>query len=153
MHGYWRAWMTIWCLAIVGVGAVLAGAALPATDGCARFYFQLVSGFGTPAANFDPPAMRLAVAVLGAVLVGWGLTMLGLVCAHDGPAQPWRSLTAAIAVWFTIDSALSIASGYPLNAAANVLYLATYVAPVIGSGVLLNDRPASPAIAREVRQR
>ncbi len=152
MHGIWRTWMTIWCSAIIGLGAVLSGAALPATDEGARFYFQLISKFTSPAAIFDPPAIRLAVAVLGAVLVGWGLTMLGLVRAQNSAAQPWRSLTIAIAIWFTVDSVLSIASGYPLNAVANVLFLATYLAPIIGSGVFVNDNSPCPDIARRVPQ-
>jgi hypothetical protein len=45
-------------------------------------------------------------------------------------------------VWYVVDSALSVATGFPLTRRRNTLILAAFLAPVLGSGVL-----GSPAAA------
>lgn len=137
MDGFWKAWMTAWCWATVALGLIFVGAAFPATDGLARLYYDLVDGPRVVQDLYADPAMRFTQAVLGAVLIGWAVTIFGLVgAAREAGAQAWRTLTAAMAVWFVADSALSAASGFPLNAIPNTLFFATYAAPVLASGVL-----------------
>jgi hypothetical protein len=129
--------MLIWCIATLVLGAVFAAAAFPATDGLARFYYAMVSG-GTLRADFlEADGFRFTVAVLGAVLIGWGVTILALIrAAEAAPSAAWQGLTASMVIWFVIDSALSVMTGFPLNAVPNAVFLLTYLIPVLASGVL-----------------
>lgn len=145
MSDFWKTWLTIWCGAIVVFGAVLLGAALPATDAMARACLALMSDAPFDQALFDAPAFRFAVALLGAVTLGWGLTMLAVVRAGAAEASRWRAVTAAVLIWYAVDSIASVASGFALNAVSNTLFLAAFLVAVIGSGVLGRDRATSAA--------
>lgn len=136
MTDFWRNWLRLWALGVALFGLVLAGAGLSATDGAARALLERMGG--APVA-FDPP-LRFAVALMGAVTLGWALTMLAAMRAAGtmGAAarRLWRGLLGAMLVWFAIDSALSIATGFTLNAVSNSLLLALFLWPLWRSGVL-----------------
>ncbi len=137
MEGFWKAWMSVWCWMTLALGLVFAAAAFPATDVVARLYYDLVSGFGLAPGFLEAPAMRFTVAVLGAVLIGWAMTILALIGVADAAGRPvWRGLTAAMLTWFAIDTTLSVLTGFALNAVPNAVFVATYLAPVMASGVL-----------------
>jgi len=147
MTGLWRQWIWVWCAVTIALGLALAGAAVPATDTGARFYYGLISGLDFGHSYFEAPGMRFTCSVLGAVLVGWGVTIIGYIRASDTVgSQAWRMISLAMAIWFLVDSALSIATGFPLNAAANTVFLVTYLVPVLASGVL-HRTPLRPAAA------
>ncbi|MBI1399727.1 hypothetical protein [Hyphomonas sp.] len=137
MAGLWKNWITVWCWAVIVFGAVLAAAGLPATDGVARVLFGVVGGLPADPAMFEPTGMRFAVALMGAVTLGWGFTILFLLPAiHAAGAPAWKGLTAAILIWFVIDSAFSVATGFALNAVSNTGLLIAYLVPVLASGAL-----------------
>ena len=137
MRGFWKNWMIVWCWGVLAFGGVLALAAVPAADGPARFAIALLGGDPAKAALLDQPVMQFAFGLQGALTIGWGLTMFGMIRAADtGGAPVWQALTFALVVWYVIDSAISVATGFPLNAVSNTLLTAGYLVPVIGSGVL-----------------
>ncbi len=141
MAGLWKNWITVWCLGVIVFGAVLAAGGLPATDGVARALFGLLGGAPADTALFEPPGLRFSVALMGAVTLGWGFTILFLLPAiHAAGAPAWKGLTAAILIWFVIDSALSVATGFALNAASNTGLLIAYLIPVLASGALKTAR-------------
>ncbi len=136
MSKFWQTWLTIWCLAVALFGLILAGAAFEATQAPARLLLTLMSPTNT--ASFDPQA-RFTIGLMGAVTLGWGLTAWVLIAAAPSlPPAIWARLTAAIAVWFVLDSTISIATGYWLNAVSNTLITAAYLLPILRSGVLRN---------------
>jgi hypothetical protein len=137
MAGLWKNWITAWCWAVIVFGAVLAAAGLPATDGVARVLFGVVGGLPADPAMFEPTGMRFAVALMGAVTLGWGFTILFLLPAiHAAGASAWKGLTAAILIWYVIDSAFSVATGFALNAVSNTGLLIAFLVPVLASGAL-----------------
>ena len=77
---------------------------------------------------------------MGAVSMGWALTFyaaFSAAAALGAQGQPaWRAVTVAVVAWYVIDSALSVATGFALNAVPNTLLLAGYLLPVWRSGVL-----------------
>ena len=137
MPGFWRNWLTGWCWAVGLFGVVLAGAAFEATSGPTRLLFGLLKG---PAPLDLDAQMRFGLAVLGAVTFGWSLTLMAAIqAAHqlDDQAQPvWRLVTVSAVAWYGVDSALSIATGYGLNAIPNTVFLLAFLVPVIRGGVL-----------------
>ena len=140
MNGAWKSWMVAWCGGVILFGAVLAGGGLPATDGAVHLLYNLLGGLGPGALNLDAPGMRFSVALMGAVTLGWGLTILLLLPAiHAAGALAWRGLTLALGVWYVIDGALSVATGFALNIVPNTALAVAYLVPVLASGAL---RPA-----------
>ena len=138
MTGFWRTWMTGWCGAVGLFGLVLAGGAFDATSGPTRLLYGVLNA----AAPFEPDAtLRFTLGVLGAVTVGWSLTLLAAIRAAsllDRPAaRPvWSLIALSVVVWWAIDSALSAATGFALNIAPNTVFAAAFLVPMIRSGVL-----------------
>ena len=137
MTGLWKTWITLWCWAVILFGAVLATAGLPALDGIARFAFSTIGGAEAGPDYFNPPGMRFSVALMGAVTLGWGFTILFLLPAiHAAGAPAWRGLAGAMAIWFVIDSAFSVMTGFPMNAVSNTALVIGLLVPLLASGAL-----------------
>ncbi len=141
MSGLWKTWITVWCWGVILFGAVLTTAGLPATEGIAALAFSLIGGAEVAAGYFDPPGMRFSVALMGAVTLGWGFTILFLLPAiHAAGAPAWRGLVAAMLIWFVIDSAFSVMTGFALNAVSNTLLVVLLFIPLLASGALKSAR-------------
>ncbi len=133
MSGFWKTWMRVWCWAVLAFGAVLVLAAVPALDAAPRLALGLVGG---DPVLLDLPTMRFAFGLMGALTLGWGVSMMAMVAlAHTHGAPVWRSLTASVLVWYVIDSAISVLTGFPLNAVSNTLLTVGYLIPVLVTGV------------------
>lgn len=137
MSRIWSNWLVVWCWAMVAFGAVLVTAAIPALDGGVRSLLVAFSSGSTRADSLDAPAMRFAVGLMGALTLGWGLTILAAVRSAE-PLGPrfWRALTLAMLVWFVLDSTISISTGFWINAVSNTVFLIGFLAPVIASRIL-----------------
>jgi hypothetical protein len=131
-------WMTVWCTAIGLFGLIIIGGGFEATSGPIRMFFNLLDGPGELDLN---PHMRFTLAVLGAVTIGWSLTlMVAIQAAHQLEQQTkrsiWIGIVASIIVWYVVDSSLSIATGFWHNAISNTIISATFLIPVIRYGLL-----------------
>lgn len=137
MSGFWRGWLNVWAAGVVVFGLVLAGGGLDVTDGAVDMLYGLM---GPPGAFEWTPHLRFATALMGAVSIGWGLTFFAVFgAAHrlgDQAGPVWRMLTVAAVVWFVIDSTLSVATGFWLNAVSNTGLMIGYLVPIIATGVL-----------------
>ncbi len=137
MSAFWRGWLNVWCWLVIVFGLVLAGGGLDATDGAAEMLFGVI---GNGAAFEWMPHLRFSVALMGAVTMGWGLTFLAtFLAAHrlgDQAAPVWRLATLGVLVWFAIDSALSVATGFWLNAVSNTGLLVGYLVPLLATGAM-----------------
>jgi pheromone shutdown protein TraB len=137
MTGLWKTWITLWCWGIILFGVVLAAGGLPAADGVVRVLYGLLSSQPLPEGFLDAPGIRFSVALMGAVTMGWGITILFLLPAiHAAGAPAWRGLTAALGIWFVIDGLLSAATGFALNNVPNTALAIAYLVPVLASGAL-----------------
>ena len=138
MSSFWRTWMTSWCWAVGLFGLILAGGAFAATSGPTRLLYGVLNASEPFATGVS---MRFTLAVLGAVTIGWSLTLLAAIRAagllDPRPAKPiWRLIAASVAVWYAIDSALSAATGFGLNIAPNTVFAAAFLVPMLRTGVL-----------------
>jgi hypothetical protein len=143
MTGFWRNWLTIWAWGVVGFGLLLAAGGFAATDGAARlllanFYSGGVVVWGEP--------LHFAVGLMGALTIGLGLLVMAAARAADAlgaQGRPiWMMTLQALTVWYVIDSSISCANGFTINAISNTLLLATFLAPLLASGVLKAQAPA-----------
>lgn len=133
MQGVWKTWMKVWCWGVFVFGVVLATAAVPLIDGLVRTLYTLFSGGGANAAAFDTDAMRFALGLQGALTMGWALTLRAAI--RTG-APIWQELTVAMLLWYVVDSAISVSTGFALNAVSNTALLIAFFIPVLASGAL-----------------
>lgn len=137
MSGFWRIWLRVWALGVALFGIVLASAAFEATSGPTRALFD---AFGSPLPTPMDHTMHFALALMGAVSIGWAITLLAVFDAADrlgaGAAPIWRLVTLSVAVWFVVDSTLSVMTGIAMNAASNTVLLVAFMIPIVASGAL-----------------
>ena len=129
MNGKWQAQMQLWCGAVMIFGLVLIGGAFPATSMGVTALFGVLDGPGP--ITYDP-VLRFSLALMGAVTLGWGATVLAVVratgdlCERSALAL-WRGITFAIVLWYFVDSALSVATGFWRNALSNTVLIGWYL--------------------------
>lgn len=137
MSAYWMTWLKLWCGLVMGFGLLIMTTAFAATDGLAVSLIDLLNG-SDPIVMTEP--LRFAFALMGVVSLGWGMTLLVTFRAVHllGPqGRPvWRAITAVVVAWYLIDSSLSVATGFALNAASNTLLLVLYLVPMLRTGVV-----------------
>ena len=137
MARFWSVWLMAWCGGVLAFGALLVTAAIPGVDGAARALFVLFSNNSVDQAIFEQPAVRFGLGLQGALTIGWGLTMFALLQAANTVGAPlWRALTFAVLAWYVIDSAISVSTGFWINAVSNTTLVAAYMAPILASGAL-----------------
>lgn len=126
--------MTLWCWSVILFGTVLVAGIYPPFQGINHFLFDLMSQTKTPDEPFAP-VLQFSAGLMGAVTLGWGLTVLAVVRAVQEPNPAlWRGITRALLIWFVIDSSISVMTGFGLNAGSNALLLGSYLFIVIRSG-------------------
>ena len=138
MGKVWQNWLSTWALLVTVFGLVLAGGAFAATDGLTTMLFTL---FGNPLPADIDLHHRFAIGLMGAVTMGWGLTYFGafkaLHALDSATAAPiWRYLLFASFVWFAIDSTISIATGFWMNAVSNTVLIVLFLIPLVKSGAM-----------------
>lgn len=89
--------------------------------------------------------MRFSTGLLGAVTFGWGLTLLSIVKAtpelkREIARSLWTSITCGLGVWYVVDSTISVANGYRVNAVSNTIIMALYMFAIRQSGIYTTKR-------------
>lgn len=136
MTPFWQTWLNIWCLLVFLFGVALAGVVCDATAGPVRLLLEHLH----PGDNIRDAPLRFGLGLQGALTMGWAVTMFAVfraatqLGARGGPT--WRLATFGLLGWYVIDSGISIATGYGLNAVSNTLLMIGYLLPVLASGVL-----------------
>ncbi len=137
MTGFWRVWLRVWSFAVIAFGVLLMTSVVPGADGPLRWVVGMMNTNDASHGSLEMNMVRFAVGLTGALTLGWGMMMLAVfsrIGQEDAPL--WRSLTAAMLVWYLVDSAISVATGFPLNAVSNTVFTVLFLIPVLASGVL-----------------
>ena len=114
-------WMAIGLTGAFGLFLMLAPEAGLALFGWIAF------GRFPPYAELPPvshPYLMFMHGVLGAVMFGWAVLM-GLVLGGAGGA---RMILLSVCAWFVVDTAWSLARGFPGNVLLNLAFLALFLA-------------------------
>ena len=136
MRKVWQNWFSAWAVFVTLFGVVLAGGAFAATGGLTATLFNL---FGNPLPISIDAHHRFAIGLMGAVTMGWGLTYFGafkaLYALDKATAAPiWRYLLGISLVWYGVDSGISIATGFWMNAVSNTIVMVLFLVPLVKSG-------------------
>jgi hypothetical protein len=128
---FWVGWLTV-----VSLGIFVFGLALIVAPAQTREAFSLllysdatrIDSFSNAATEYA----SLVHAVLGGVMIGWGvsfaLVVRGLL-AH-GSRLGWRIIAFSVGTWFLSDTAYSLQSGFWQNAVLNAAILTLFVLPL-----------------------
>ncbi len=92
---------------------------------------EKINAFGTEAVAY----ISLLHAVLGAVMLGWGIALLLIVLQpfKRMSLQAWQTVAASMSVWFIPDTAYSLWSGFWQNAAFNMVFIVLFAIPLIAT--------------------
>lgn len=124
-------WLKIVVAATALLGVVVAAAGVPTLGALAAWLIDLVVEPGAPVAQLSPASGMLA-AVGGGMMIGWAVVAWYIVTRIEtGDRRGTRVLLTSLVLWYVADSAGSIASGAPLNAASNTLLLALFLPPLV----------------------
>jgi hypothetical protein len=128
---FWIHW-----LLIVSAGVAVFGLALVLAPSLARQGFSLliyasagqIDAFGQEPARY----IGLAHAVIGGVMVGWGVALFHVTKAllARGDRVGWNIIALSVAAWFVPDTAYSLLSGYWQNAVLNTAFFLLFALPL-----------------------
>ncbi len=127
-----RFWMKVTAIIVGSFAPVLFLGALVPTSAPARLTLDLLGWRLNHPSNYDAIDTRFLSALSGGFLLGWGV-MIWCLSSWVYPLASdavRRTVVASLLAWFCLDSAGSIASGTPSNAAFNVVVLILAVGPL-----------------------
>ncbi|MGA0604279.1 hypothetical protein ACO2Q3_26485 [Caulobacter sp. KR2-114] len=127
-----KLWLKITAVIVGAFGPVFFLGTLRPTMAPARLTLDLLGWRLANPSTFDTPDTRFLSALTGGFLLGWGVTIWALSSwVYDAaPEGVRRTVLAGLLAWFCLDSAGSIASGNPSNAAFNVAVLLAAAGPL-----------------------
>jgi hypothetical protein len=137
MHGmmtqtFHRFWLKITAIVVGSFGPVFFFGTMQATSAPATFTLDLLSIPLDGQQHFNEPTTRFLSALTGGFLFGWGVMIwcLSAWVYQHAPNAVRKTVLTGLLAWFVLDSAGSIASGHPSNAAINILVLLLAVGPL-----------------------
>ncbi len=136
MSNFWKSWLNYWCFLIIVFGLALSGAGIEGFEAFADRLFRYLNLSTAPVFN---EVERFAIGLIGAVTVGWGMTLAYYIrAAHfsNEGNRTWRQLAFTIIVWFVIDGYISYRNGFTLNIASNTILALGLLIPLYVSGKL-----------------
>jgi hypothetical protein len=124
-----------WLLGASALVAIFGMLLVIAPDAARKGFSLLVYANLTAIDTFGAEAARyiaLAHAVIGAVMVGWGIAMIMITSEliASGSRLGWRLLAFSLSGWYVPDTLYSLTSGYWQNAALNTCFAAIFAVPL-----------------------
>ena len=136
-------WIT-W-LSLTSFGVVIFGLVLVVFPGLSlRGFSFLLYSDPQKLASFSADAIRyieLLHAVLGSVMVGWGVALMIIVRKWFamGVRVGWQIIVASVLVWFLPDTVFSLWSGFWQNAMLNLSFLILFLVPLVATYRTFNE--------------
>lgn len=130
----WRTWLLAASLGVSAFGLVLVVAPSFARQGFSLMVYgstAAIDGFGAEPVRY----VSLVHAVLGGVMVGWGLALFHAVrsFAVERPRATWQLVAGSLLAWFVPDTAYSLAAGFWQNAVLNAGFAVLFAVPLWAS--------------------
>ena len=127
----WVNWLTLVAAGVVVFGLVLVLAPVITRQGFSLLIYSSSEHIDT----FGPEQVRyisLVHAVIGGVMVGWGVALLYIVrkLLASGIRQGWNFIALSLVAWFVPDTGYSRASGFWQNAVLNCTFLLLFAIPL-----------------------
>jgi len=143
---FWVSWLRLATLAVAAFGAVLVVAPGLARQGFSLLAYadrQRIDSFGAQAGAY----IALVHAVLGGVMLGWGLALWLVVRGPfaRGAREAWTTMAVSVAAWFVPDTLFSLWSGFWQNAVLNLGFAVSFAVPLAATWRSFHRRAAGAA--------
>jgi hypothetical protein len=94
-------------------------------------------GFGPEDGNVETAQreyVQLLYGILGAVIVGWMVTIAAIVVGPLRRREPWAwwAIVMSVTIWFVLDTGLSLVLGFVGHALFNVAFAIGLAIPLAG---------------------
>ena len=127
----WINWLTAVSVCVIAFGLFLVLAPSLARQGFSLLVYAAptqIDAFGDEQVRY----ISLAHAVIGGVMVGWGVAMLYATRAllAKGQREGWHVIAFSVAAWYVPDTAYSIYSGFWQNAVLNTAFILLFAVPL-----------------------
>ncbi len=124
----WYRWLLLAAAVVLGSGGAFVGLALMGVPGAVMDALYLP---GEPDVS-SADTISFAIGVAGAVMVGWGASMLHIYLDPSMLERPRiaRAFFLATVAWFVLDTLMSVALGAMINAVLNCLLLGLLLPPL-----------------------
>jgi hypothetical protein len=131
VNNFWWKWVIV---VIIGV-MIFSLTLMLIPDTMQELFNILFYGSADADGRFDENAsdyIQFVYGVLGAVMIGWSVSMLTTVFGafKRGEREGWNGLALSIVVWFVVDSAFSIYAGFVENAVFNLTVFVMLAIPL-----------------------
>lgn len=135
---FWINWLLFASAAVAVFGLMLVVAPAVAQQGFSLLVYsspRYMDAFGQEPLRY----IWLVHAVIGGVLIGWGVAMFSVTKTFLARGEPtaWKLLVFSLGAWFVPDSLYSVLSGYWQNALLNTGFLAVFALPLWATRRLL----------------
>ena len=117
-------------------GGILAGAAFDGFEAGVKLMLTLQNPISEPVFN---DIERFAFGLMGAIAIGWGLTLFYFFrAAHASNMgnKMYRQAFAVLIIWNVIDGYISYLTGFQINIVSNLLLSLGFVIPLYLTGKL-----------------
>lgn len=128
---FWWRWLV---LILIGVGLFgLSMVLLP--DVIAAFFNWMIFSGARSGVQFSPEVahyIKFVYGVLGAVMLGWAITLLYVVFGEFRRGEPrgWNAVAVSVVTWFVVDSIFSWSMGFIENVIFNILFFVLLAIPL-----------------------
>lgn len=131
-HQFHKFWLKVTAIVVGSFGPIFFLGTMAPTLEPARLTLDILSWPIDGATTYASPDTRFLSALTGGFLMGWGVMIwcLSMWVYDTAPEGVRRSVLTGTIAWFLLDSAGSIASGTPSNAAFNAVVLLVAVGPL-----------------------
>ena len=130
----WWKWLVVMCAATVFFSLALIFLPVLSKESFSALYLGSADAY----LAFSETGVRYVLfiqGVLGAVMVGWMLSMIAIIMGpfRRGEFWSWKAIAGSLVLWFLLDSGYSIASGFWQNAILNLTLLVGFAVPLAAS--------------------
>ena len=128
---FWINWLLAVAAGVVAFGLVLVLAPSLARQGFSLLVYasaDRIDSFGEEQVRY----ISLSHAVIGGVMVGWGVALFYVTKALLARGEPiaWNLVALSVGAWFVPDTLYSLLSGYWQNALLNTAFLTLFALPL-----------------------
>lgn len=129
---FWQNWLIIVCLIIIAYGVYFVlfvnSSLFQPIEQIFKYSFSVKE-----IATLHSQISVLVFGVLGATMIGWGITMLIMI--HFGFKEKklwtWYSVFFGILTWFIPDTTISWSTGAVINVWLNIIILTIFLLPLL----------------------
>jgi hypothetical protein len=128
-HVLYTRWLIVVC-----IGVILFSVMLVFIPQLSQPFFNLLifQNVANPYAADANNYIAFVYVVLGAVMIGWMVSLLALIAIPFQRKEKWAwwAVTASVVIWYGVDTTMSVVLGFVPNAVLNTVFVAGFALPL-----------------------